>query len=402
MRQALAQLVGDPETPLGREVRGNVATVRALLAMMAGDDRKALHLAQSAEALLPESSLQARSLLPYALGTSLRAQGQYEPAARAFARVVELGEASGDLLIWSTGITEMVNTRRGQGRLREAREVGSQALRRLAERGAVRLAPAAKIEVALCEVLREQDDLKEARQRVAAAIERMQGWDMPTDQLFGYLTLAHTCRSQGDFAAAYEALRRAKDLQAAHPILDFLARSVDLLEIQLSLATQDLITAVRLVESSALAKPTRARANRSQRVREQELLTLARVRLAQGRADDATAMLGSLADDAEADRAGGRIPGDPVGASMRPGPTGRPGSRRRITHQSHHSGRAGRVCARVCRRRPGDAGPIGVVARQLELIRLKDYVTRLLDGSRGSSPTATTKSLVQLRAWLSG
>ncbi len=41
LRQAEAQLDDANETPLGREVRGNVATVRALLAMMAGDEQHA-------------------------------------------------------------------------------------------------------------------------------------------------------------------------------------------------------------------------------------------------------------------------------------------------------------------------------------------------------------------------
>ncbi len=392
LRQALAQLSGDPETPLGREVRGNVATVRALLAMMAGDDRQALDLARSAEALLPESSVQARSLLPYTLGTSLRAQGQYEPAAQAFARVVELGKASGDLLIWSTGITEMVNTRLGQGRLHEAREVGNQALRRLAERGAVRLAPAAKIEVALCEVLREQDELIEARQRVAAAIERMQGWDMPTDQLFGYLTLAHTCRSQSDFAGAYEALHRAKDLQAAHPILEFLTRSADLLEIQLSLATQDVVTAGRLVESLGLSQPARASASRSLRVREQEQLTLARVRLVQGRAEDAASLLGPLANDAEvASRLGAFLEIQAVQAC-------------RLDQQGDREAAVTLLIKTLGLAEPegfvrvfADEGPpmkalLGAVARQVDSIRLKTYVAGLLDASRGSPATATTSS----------
>lgn len=392
LRQALAQVISDPETPLGREVRGNVATVRALLAMMAGDDRQALDLALSAEALLPESSVQARSLLPYTLGTSLRAQGQYERAAQAFARVVELGEATGDLLIWSTGITEMVNTRYGQGRLYEAREVGNRALRRLAGRGAVQLAPAAKIEVALCQVLREQDALIEARQRVAAAIERMQGWNMPTDQLFGYLTLAHTCRSQGDFASAYEALQRAKDLQAAHPILEFLARSVDLLEIRLFLATQDVVTAGRLVESLGLSQPARASASQSLRVREQEQLILARVRLAQGRAGDAASLLGPLAHDAEvAGRRGAFLEIQAVQAC-------------RLDQQGDREAAVTLLNQTLGLAEPegfvrvfADEGPpmkalLGAVARQLDSIRLKTYVARLSNASRGSPATATTSS----------
>jgi LuxR family maltose regulon positive regulatory protein len=148
LRQAEAQFERDSETPVAREVVGNAAAMRAFFAMMAGDDGRALELAQRAEALLPERSIQARSLLPYTLGTAYRGQGQFEKAAEAFAREVHMGEASGDLLIWATGMCEVVNTRRVQGRLREAGETCRLALRRLAERGAVQFGSLAKLEVA--------------------------------------------------------------------------------------------------------------------------------------------------------------------------------------------------------------------------------------------------------------
>ncbi len=293
LRQAEEQFAGDSDSAVAREVAGNAAAMRAFFAMMAGDDDSALALAQRAEALLPERSVQARSLLPYTLGAAYRSQGQYEKAAEAFARQAQMGEAFGDLLIWATGMCEVVNTRRTQGRLREAGETCHLALRRLAEQGAVQFGSLAKLEVALCEVLREQGGLEEARQRVTDTIARMEAWAMPTDQLFAYLSLMRVQEVQGDFVGAFESLRVAKDL-AAHPVLMFLAHSVSMCEIRLLLATRAIAAADRLMDGLQPGTgPTVP-------IREQELITLARVRLAQGRPDDAAAILHPLAGDAQA------------------------------------------------------------------------------------------------------
>jgi LuxR family maltose regulon positive regulatory protein len=279
----------ESDTPAGREMLGSACAMRAFFAMLAGEYERALELAERAESLSPEGSTGARSLLPYTLGTALRGQGQYEKAAQAYAREIQMGERFDDPLIWITGITELINTLRMQGRLREAVETGRKALLRLAERGAAQFGSLAKAEVALCEVLREQNELDEACERVHGAINRMQAWGMPTDRLFAYLVLAHIQESQGDVDGARESLQIAKELRDAHPVLMNLARAVDIYEIRLLLATHNVAAAERLLES--LHPGT----SRILVLLEQELTILARVRLAQGRPDDATDILSGLA-----------------------------------------------------------------------------------------------------------
>jgi LuxR family transcriptional regulator, maltose regulon positive regulatory protein len=297
LQQVESQIeIGGP-TPADEDLLGNAAAIRAFFAMLAGDDARALALAERAEALLPESSIQARSLLPYILGSAYRAQGQYEKAVEAFARVAQMGEAHDVLLSWATGMTEVVNVRRLQGRLREAGEAGRLAQQKLAAQGALALGPLAKVEVAFSDVLREQNKLEEAGRRMAEVMARLQAWDMPTDRLFAFLTLMRVQEAQGDLAAAHETLQQAKALKAAHPVLLNLARLVDFYEIRLALATHDTATAVRLVEG---LPPDR---RQSVLLRDQETIMLARVRLAQGQFDEAVAILIPLASETEA---GGR------------------------------------------------------------------------------------------------
>ncbi len=297
LQEIEAQIKDSAETPEGRELRGNISAIRGYFAMLTGNYARALELTELAETLLPASSVQARSILPYTLGAAYRAQGEYEKAANAFVHLARIGEVSNELMVWATGETEVVNTRHGQGRLREASETARQALRRMADKGALPFGSLAKLEVALCDVLRELNELDEAHQRLTGVIERMKSWDMPTDRLFAYLTLTRVQEAQGDFTGAFETLKIAKDLRSAHPVLIALARSVDIYEIRLLLATHDVSAAARLMDD--LNPGTSQMVN----MRDQELTMLGRVRLAQGRFDEAVAILDPLSKDAEA---GGR------------------------------------------------------------------------------------------------
>ncbi len=296
LQQMEAELPGDRPAATHAELRGNAAAIRAFFFTLAGDYAQALELAERAEALLPESSIQARSVLPYTRGSAYRGQGNYEKAAEAFAHEARWGETQHDLLIWATGATEMVNVGRLRGRLREAAETGHQALQRLAQQGALPYGSLAKLEVALSEVLREQDELAEAHRRLTDVIGRMQTWAMPTDRLFAYLAIFRVQEAQGDLSAARETLGLAQAVKAAYPVLLFLARSVDLYAVRLALATNDLATAGRLAEGLAMGEGGTAM------MHELEQVLLARVRLAQGRAAEAAASLSALTQAAEAEK----------------------------------------------------------------------------------------------------
>jgi len=298
LKEIEAQIANSDESAQARELRGNAAVIRGYFYMLAGDYKRALELTEHAEALLPESSVQARSILPYTLGAAYRGQGEYEKAAAAFIHLAHIGEVSNELLVWATGETEVVNTRHAQGRLREAIATAHQALQRMADKGALPFGSLAKLEVALCDVLREQNELDEAHQRLTGVIERMKAWDMPTDRLFAYLTLSRVQESQGNFAGALESLHVAKDLRSSHPVLMALGRSVDISEIRLLMATQDVPAAARLMDD------LRSGASQMVNIRDQELIMLARVRLAQGRFEEVAAILAPLSSDAEA---GGRM-----------------------------------------------------------------------------------------------
>jgi hypothetical protein len=85
-----------------------------------------------------------------------------------------------------------------QGKLRESGEICQKALQRIADRGALPFGSLARLDTVLSDILREQNALNEAYQRVSGAIERVQSWSMPTDRLTFYLTLMRVQEAQGE------------------------------------------------------------------------------------------------------------------------------------------------------------------------------------------------------------
>ncbi|HSL31346.1 MAG TPA: LuxR C-terminal-related transcriptional regulator [Anaerolineales bacterium] len=301
LQQAEAQIGAHDTSRAALEVLGNAAAIRAFITMMMGEYSRALELAERADRLLPETQVHGRWLLPYTIGAAHRGAGQYEEAAHAFARQAQMGETYNNLIIWATGITEVAIMRRLQGRLREASDTCLRALQKIEERAASKFGSLAKLEVPLIEVLREQNKLEEASRRITDVIDRMQNWPMPTDRIFAGLAQIRLLDAQGDLEGAFRTLQAAKELKARHPVLMNLARSVDFSEVRLHLKTGEVDTAARLLDQ---LQPGTSRAVST---REQELILLARVRLAQGRPEDAEKILSSLVSEAEAGNRDGAL-----------------------------------------------------------------------------------------------
>ena len=303
LKQAETQFEEDRESPISRELAGFAAAIRAFFAMMVGGDERALGLAERAESLLPESSVHARWLLPYTLGAAYRGQGRYEKAAEAFASQARMGEEHDNLVVWGTGVTAVALVRRAQGHLNETGEICRQALDRLAERGAGEFGSLAKLEVPLVEVLCEQNKLEEASSRLAGVMSRLRSWPMPTDRLHAQLALIELQEAQDDLRGALETLQKAKDLRASGSVLKNLARSLDLAEIRLALKCGNIENAEHLLD--ALEPGT----SRWVELRDEELILLARLRLTQGRLEEADRILSSLAREAGAGERKGTLIG---------------------------------------------------------------------------------------------
>lgn len=298
-----AQIGSDHETPFRAELLGSAAAIRAFFALMTGDHVRALQLAEQADKALPDARSKAdqanpfvyaaRSVLPYTLGMAYRSQGKYEEAAKAFGQEVDMFAAPVDILGWTIATLEVAVVRRMQGRLHESEDIGRRALERISNLGVYPSGALSRVDLAIGEVLREVNDLDEARRRVTGVLERMRTWNMPTDRLAAQLSLLRIQLSLKDLPAARETVHMAKDLRTNAPVFMDLSRSLDILEIRLLLMEKDITSAVALMDT--LQPGT----SHIVFLREQELTLLARLHLAQGHPDETLDVLETLAEDAE-------------------------------------------------------------------------------------------------------
>jgi LuxR family maltose regulon positive regulatory protein len=291
---------GDP-TPEHKEILGNVAAMRAMLATMRGDMRQAVELAHQADELLPAGNLGERSVISFALASAYFAEGDLAKADQALTEKVEAGRASDNLWIIVRSLCDLADLRVIQGRRREAVDLVQEALQQAEQRGARQFGTVGYVLVKLGELLHERNDLAAATDHVLEGVDLMQGWQQPYELVSGHTALAAIRQAQNDAQGAMEALQNADKIRQRHPEYHKLNHLVKLCRIKLCLAQSGPEEAARqamehrLGEASALI------------FREQEQIILARVRIAQERCDEALRLLAQLAEAAETGKRFGRL-----------------------------------------------------------------------------------------------
>ena len=301
LQQVERQVTPDDLTREGTELLGNVAAMRAMLAVMCGDMPRAIDLAHQADALLPSDNLIPRNIIPYTLASAYYAEGELEKARQALTEELKIGRAADNLWTVVRSLCDLADPRIIQGQLRRATDLCQEALRRAEERGARQCGTVGYALVKLGEILYKRGDLAAARDHALEGVNLMQGWQQPYEMVSGYTVLAAILQAQNDAEGALEALQNAERIQARHPNYAKVNSMVDLCRINLCLdqggpeeAARQALEA-RLGETGALI------------FREQEQIALARVLVAQRRWTEALHLLAQLAEGAETGRRFGRL-----------------------------------------------------------------------------------------------
>jgi LuxR family maltose regulon positive regulatory protein len=298
-----------PDTP-EEEVKvilGVTATIRANIARFFGDLPRYITLAQQALNLLQEQEVMVRVTATVQVAHIFLVNGDVtsmmeQPMKTALATA----RAANYMLVYFRALTAQARMEVLRGRLRMAANIYEEARQVIPAYEIYQVLTASPAYYfGLSDLLREWNRLDEAERLLSQGIELIVGTktSFADDILLGYLTLARVQQARGEYSKALATLDTFMRLADERDFVPQLKRIRAAARARIALAQGNVVEAVRWMETSNLS-PDDANLPYS---REQEYLTLARVRIAQKRDNRAGSwlqailhLLDRLQQDAEA------------------------------------------------------------------------------------------------------
>jgi LuxR family transcriptional regulator, maltose regulon positive regulatory protein len=275
-------------------LNGQVATLRAHLALEQNDSRRSIELCTQALALIPDDNALLHSLTMYFLGNAQSASDDITQGIQTLNQGSQLALAAGSPLLVLNILAVKADLEQTQGRLRQAAATYQQILKLSTENGWQSHPHAVVAHIGLGELFRQRNDLDSAAQYLQESLEKSQSWGLKNIEIRACLALASLRLAQRDPTNVYELIQQAA--QVAHDWNRTSAtRFVENHEARLALVQGALNIAARWADASGLG------VNDAHLLyeREDEYLTLARVRIAQKRSDEALRLLNRLLAAAE-------------------------------------------------------------------------------------------------------
>jgi ATP/maltotriose-dependent transcriptional regulator MalT len=294
-----------------RTIVGELTAFRSQLARLVGDYERCVPLAKQALKLFPETKEMSLTLMLYAsaLGTAANAYLVDGDMTAQTERVVERTmlsvRALGNLPTSMRSISNLARLQLLQGKLRQASLTIEQAVQLVSEHGGLdSLINGADYYFIKADLLYEWNQLESAEQQLIQGLALVKETATADAEMIarGYMTLARLQQARGQSTQVRETLDAFALLSQERDFAHTLVAHGNAMQAQVELAHGNLAYAIRWVEASSLSIWDELRYQS-----EREYLTLARVRIAQGRENpsapfllDALVLLERLLEDAEA------------------------------------------------------------------------------------------------------
>ncbi|KAM3114681.1 LuxR C-terminal-related transcriptional regulator [Phormidesmis sp. 146-33] len=261
---------------------GVVIALKGAHARQQGNTVEAIACMERALQLLPPDHSWLRSLVLLNLGVTYFVADNYEAAKRLLVEVSRIGKAQGMADPAIAGLYLQAQFLALRGRLDESVSLCQQGLELATERHWLATYAGVLVQVALADLLREQNQLETAAEHLTQSIDRAIQNRQP-GLMMGYITLARVRQAQGDFQSAWTALHAAERCQ---PWLWSTILSVEAGKVRLYLAEGNVDAAMAWAESSGLSSEGELHYSPTQQSpqgSELDYSTFARVLLAYGR-----------------------------------------------------------------------------------------------------------------------
>jgi LuxR family maltose regulon positive regulatory protein len=261
---------------------GLVTAFKGMQARHQGAIAEATILMEQALQQLPQDDSWLRSMILLNLGVTYFVADNFIAAQKLLPEVSEIGQARGLADPAIAGLYLQAQFLALRGRIDEAIALCQQGLELAQNRGWLATYAGVLVQVALADLLREQNQLEAAAQHLVESLDRGIQNRQP-GIMMGYITLARVRQAQGDSQAAQAAIRAAEQCQTW---LWATMLSVSACKARLDLAQGNLEGAVRWAETSGLDVEDELRYSFTDQHpcgSELDYLTLARVLIARGR-----------------------------------------------------------------------------------------------------------------------
>ena len=319
--EAAESRLGDAErcvqsSPLTEEAQiilGRVAMLRANIARFSGDLVRCVSLAHQALERVPETDILGRTGAIVHAAHAYLVSGDVTPAMeRVVASVEAPARASDNVFAVLKSITLLARQQVLQGRLRQAAATYKQALQLVPGQEGLRvLVGSPSYYFGLGDILREWNDLEAAEHYLADGIDVAGRGALTVDGdviTLGYIAQSRLHQARGEYSQAIATLNTLTQVARQRHFFPLLVAQGKAALVHVELAQGNLAAAIRWLEASGLSV-----SDDLSYPREREYLTLARLRIAQGRTDpvghenlttnsflqDALYLLNRLLEDAE-------------------------------------------------------------------------------------------------------
>jgi LuxR family maltose regulon positive regulatory protein len=261
---------------------GLIIALKGIQARQQGNTTESTECMEKALKLLPQDNSWLRSLILLNLGVTYFVADNYAAAKQLLPEVSRIGRVRGTADPAIAGLYLQAQFLTLRGELGKATSLCQQGLELATERHWLATYAGVLVEVALADLLREQNQLDTAAQHLTQSIDRATQNRQP-GLMMGYITLARVRQAQGDLQGAWAAVREAERCQ---PWLWSTILSVETCKARLYRAEGNLEGAIAWVESNGLSIEDNihySRTDQFPKACELDYLTYARVLLAQGK-----------------------------------------------------------------------------------------------------------------------
>lgn len=211
------RLLDDPacavtDKELVQEIRGSILALNSVLAASNGDGEHAIEFSRQALELLPPENSFSHSYALLDQGVTLTLNGNLSEAVQALQDTIRVSQSAGNWMVMMIARCDLGDVLISRGELNRALATFRQSLSIANPPKSVGTGFEGLLLIGIGEVFLQRNQISEANEALRKVIALSKAWLPMLYELDAHLHLAHLLQSQGDYRAADEEFKLAREL----------------------------------------------------------------------------------------------------------------------------------------------------------------------------------------------